>query len=139
MNRSSVSLSALLNVLDGAGSKRDLITIITSNYIEKLDVALIRPGRIDMIIEFDYISKEQIDGLLKLYNIILNEANLKLLTQLCVTNELTPSVLSSFMFRNRKKELNDTNYINMFKKYLKEINVVLTKQKQKKAPSNMYA
>jgi len=60
VNKSMVSFSGILNVLDGIGRKNKLITFMTSNYKERLDKALIRPGRIDFIMNFDYSSEEQI-------------------------------------------------------------------------------
>jgi mitochondrial chaperone BCS1 len=42
-----VSLSALLNVIDGVGSQEGRILIMTTNHITRLDEALIRPGRVD--------------------------------------------------------------------------------------------
>ncbi|KAG6008863.1 hypothetical protein E4U21_003674 [Claviceps maximensis] len=47
-----ISLSGLLNILDGVASQEGRILIMTTNHIEKLDKALIRPGRIDMMIHF---------------------------------------------------------------------------------------
>ncbi|KAI1264411.1 BCS1 N terminal-domain-containing protein [Xylariaceae sp. FL1019] len=41
------TLSGLLNVLDGAGSQEGRIVIMTTNHIEALDSALVRPGRVD--------------------------------------------------------------------------------------------
>jgi chaperone BCS1 len=49
---SQLSLSALLNVLDGVFAASDRILIMTSNYPERLDPAIIRPGRIDYRIDF---------------------------------------------------------------------------------------
>ena len=47
-----VTLSGLLNALDGVGSQEGRILIMTTNYIERLDDALIRPGRVDQKVEF---------------------------------------------------------------------------------------
>ena len=47
-----LSLSGLLNVLDGVASQEGRVLIMTTNHLEKLDNALIRPGRIDMMVEF---------------------------------------------------------------------------------------
>lgn len=47
-----ISLSALLNILDGVASQEGRVLIMTTNHIEKLDEALIRPGRVDMQIKF---------------------------------------------------------------------------------------
>jgi chaperone BCS1 len=41
------TLSGLLNVLDGVASQEGRIVLMTSNFAEKLDEALVRPGRID--------------------------------------------------------------------------------------------
>ena len=60
VNKSMVSFSGILNVLDGVGRKNKLITFMTSNYKNRLDKALIRPGRIDYIMNFDFSSQEQI-------------------------------------------------------------------------------
>lgn len=46
-----VTFSTLLNCLDGAFYKHGLITIITTNHIEKLDEALLRTGRMDVKVE----------------------------------------------------------------------------------------
>jgi len=48
----AVTLSFLLNLLDGVLETPGRILVITSNFPEKLDRALVRPGRIDVTIEF---------------------------------------------------------------------------------------
>merc|ERR1712154_412285 len=47
-----LTLAALLEVLDGVMEMEGRMLIITTNYPEKLDKALIRPGRIDMKVHF---------------------------------------------------------------------------------------
>jgi hypothetical protein len=49
-----INLSYLLNVLDGVLETPGRILIMTTNYPEKIDVALIRPGRVDLNI---YVGK----------------------------------------------------------------------------------
>ena len=46
--RTSVTFSGLLNALDGVASAEERLIFMTTNYREKLDSALIRPGRVDM-------------------------------------------------------------------------------------------
>ena len=53
-----VTLSGLLNVLDGVTSQEDRVLIMTTNHIDKLDAALIRPGRVDMKVEFQLADRE---------------------------------------------------------------------------------
>ncbi|EDN04906.1 predicted protein [Histoplasma mississippiense (nom. inval.)] len=48
----NVSLSALLNALDGVSSQEGRLLITMTNHIERLDDALIRPGRVDRQVLF---------------------------------------------------------------------------------------
>ncbi|CAK4030415.1 mitochondrial chaperone BCS1-A [Lecanosticta acicola] len=54
---SNVTLSGLLNVLDGVGSREGRIVIMTTNHSELLDPALVRPGRVDFKLYMGNISK----------------------------------------------------------------------------------
>lgn len=58
-----ISLSGLLNVIDGVASTEGRILVMTTNHIEKLDKALIRPGRVDLTVRFDLASSFTIRGL----------------------------------------------------------------------------
>jgi chaperone BCS1 len=55
-----ISLSALLNIIDGVASQEGRILIMTTNHLEKLDEALIRPGRVDMTVKFDLANTHMI-------------------------------------------------------------------------------
>lgn len=59
-NGGRISLSALLNIIDGVAATEGRILIMTTNHLEKLDAALIRPGRVDMTIKFDLASTDMI-------------------------------------------------------------------------------
>lgn len=54
---SRISLSGLLNVIDGIASTEGRILIMTTNAVETLDPALVRPGRIDMVINFELLTQ----------------------------------------------------------------------------------
>lgn len=54
---SNVTLSGVLNVLDGVGSQEGRIVIMTTNKPELLDPALVRPGRVDMKVFLGTISR----------------------------------------------------------------------------------
>ena len=66
-NYSMVSFSAILNTLDGIARKNKLITIMTTNFKDRLDEALIRPGRIDMVLEFPLASDSQVKDMFGSY------------------------------------------------------------------------
>ena len=55
-----LTLASLLEVLDGVMEMEGRMLIITTNYPEKLDKALIRPGRIDMKVHFGPMNGENI-------------------------------------------------------------------------------
>ena len=46
----NVTFSGLLNALDGVASAEERIIFLTTNHIERLDEALVRPGRVDMTV-----------------------------------------------------------------------------------------
>lgn len=60
---SSISLSMLLNALDGVAAKEGRILFMTTNHIEKLDPALIRPGRCDRQVYIGDATPEQAERL----------------------------------------------------------------------------
>lgn len=56
-----VTFSGLLNCLDGVASTEARIVFMTTNYLERLDPALIRPGRVDLKEYIGYCSQYQIE------------------------------------------------------------------------------
>lgn len=55
LHGAGISLSALLNCLDGVAAQEGRILIMTTNHLEKLDPSLIRPGRVDKRYHFDFV------------------------------------------------------------------------------------
>lgn len=64
--QNELTLSGLLNAIDGVFDNDGRIMIMTTNHPDVLDKALIRPGRIDRKILFDYCTLEQIQGIYKM-------------------------------------------------------------------------
>ena len=64
--KDTFDLSFLLNLLDGTLEANGRIIAFSSNYPERIDKALIRPGRVDMIVHFKNCSravlKEMVDA-----------------------------------------------------------------------------
>jgi len=60
-----VSLSGLLNALDGVGAQEGRLLFATTNRFEALDAALRRPGRMDYLIKFTLASQYQAGELFK--------------------------------------------------------------------------
>lgn len=57
--KSSIDFSTILNCLDGITTKRGLVVFMTTNHLDELDEALVRPGRIDVKINFQLPYLEQ--------------------------------------------------------------------------------
>ena len=60
LQTSRITLSGLLNAIDGAGAPEGHILVMTTNTPGALDEALVRPGRIDVKVEFSKASRVQV-------------------------------------------------------------------------------
>jgi len=81
INNYNNNLSFLLNILDGLHECSGRIIIITTNKPDKLDKALIRPGRIDFNIHFTKATINDIKNMLSFYwnvNILINDLDQQL-------------------------------------------------------------
>lgn len=90
--------NAIFQVLDGVYSMDGMIYIATTNYIEKLDAALIRYGRFDLQEELPYFDREMTDQFIEMmgYNSsIADELNLEYPVQ--------PAMLQSKIMEYRSK------------------------------------
>lgn len=67
-NKEKVTLSCLLNILDGCYTPEDVIFVITTNHIDKLDNALLRDGRCDLKLEITKPNKETINKYINYLN-----------------------------------------------------------------------
>lgn len=60
--------NTLINTIDGVVSKNEkVITILTSNFAEKIDRAMLRPGRLDAVIFYRPPDAEAVQRLIRLY------------------------------------------------------------------------
>ncbi|XP_012340582.1 mitochondrial chaperone BCS1 [Apis florea] len=83
-----VTFSGLLNCLDGVASTEARILFMTTNYLERLDPALVRPGRIDVKEYIGWCSANQVEQMfLRFYRNIDDRANV-------LAKEFTENVLS---------------------------------------------
>ena len=60
-----ITFSGLLNCLDGICFREGLITIMTTNFKDKIAGVLSRPGRIDYSIEFKKMQKPEIKKMVR--------------------------------------------------------------------------
>jgi len=98
-NKSMVSFSGILNTLDGVGRKNKLITFMTTNHTDRLDPAILRPGRVDYKIEFTYATTHQIS---QMYDAFIGKSEYKKQFMKSVKSlQLTTCMLQKFLFDNR--------------------------------------
>lgn len=58
----------MLNTIDGILSKdAKVITVLTTNFVEKLDRAMLRPGRLDAVISLRAPNEQSVERLVRLY------------------------------------------------------------------------
>lgn len=67
ISSSPLTFSGLLNALDGVGNHSGVIFILTTNFKDQLDAALIRDGRVDVRIKFDYCTPDQMEKMFETY------------------------------------------------------------------------
>jgi transitional endoplasmic reticulum ATPase len=75
----SVEMDDILNIIDGIESKGvELMVILTTNHVENLNRALLRPGRLDAVINVLPPDAKAVEKLLRIYgrNLIPENANL---------------------------------------------------------------
>jgi SpoVK/Ycf46/Vps4 family AAA+-type ATPase len=64
---STITTGEVLELLDGVGETDDRVIIFTTNHPEMLDKAFLRPGRIDLNLEFKKLRKVDVDDLYHLW------------------------------------------------------------------------
>jgi chaperone BCS1 len=93
----SITLGSILELIDGLVETPGRIMIITTNHPEELDPALLRPGRIDMNIRFDKMSKDDFQQMYKLwFDVELDEHELFNIN----VKELTHAEVCQLFFEN---------------------------------------
>ena len=99
--RTNITFSGLLNGLDGIATQENIICFITTNYKSNLDSALLRPGRIDYIMKFDYAIKEQVTDIYKIYTGCEDKQQIETFyTELCDLNiKVTTSLLQQYFMK----------------------------------------
>jgi len=120
-----LTFSNFLNVLDGVLYNHGCIMFLTTNHPEKLDHALLRIGRVDCVLEFEYPKKNEIKKLF--FDITkLDDKEFTKFFDNISGKKLPMSAIVHYLFLNKEKwndnidELLNTNYF--FKKSLKDEN-----------------
>ena len=96
-------LSDILNAMDGIFPAHGRILFMTTNKIENIDSAILRPGRVDLCLEVGYVTPEIFrEFVLKYYGKTL-PSNITLIKKNITVAELQQKVLEEISFREFKK------------------------------------
>jgi transitional endoplasmic reticulum ATPase len=64
----TVAMDDVLNILDGIDTKHEnIITVLTTNHLENVNRAMLRPGRLDAIIDFERPDAKSAEQLVRYY------------------------------------------------------------------------
>ena len=91
-----LDLSFLLNLLDGTLESSGRILAISSNFPERIDRALIRPGRIDMIIHFKKCNLAVLNEMVSSFY----DADAAPITDTSCDYKWSPAEVNQILFRN---------------------------------------
>ena len=94
--KESLDLSFLLNLLDGTLEANGRILIITTNFPERIDRALIRPGRVDMIVKFKKCSRAILHEMVESFY----EETVEIPEDVSLDYKWTPAEVNQILFRN---------------------------------------
>ncbi|KAF6997948.1 hypothetical protein CFC21_014114 [Triticum aestivum] len=102
-NEDKVTLSGLLNFVDGlwSTSGEERIIVFTTNYKERLDPALLRPGRMDMHVHMGYCTSESFRILARNYHFVEDDHTMYLeIEKLMEEVPITPAEVAEVLMRN---------------------------------------
>jgi chaperone BCS1 len=121
------TFSNLINLLDGVLSKQGLITFITTNHPESMDHALLRQGRVDLIIHMNYPRRVDIKNLfrdiMKKSYTTLDEIDTEFdsFYSFIQTKKITMAAIVGFLFRFRKDWKDNIDDLLDGDRFIKEV------------------
>jgi chaperone BCS1 len=97
-----ITLSGLLNFIDGLWSTcgEERIIVFTTNYRDRLDPALLRPGRMDMHIYMGYCCWEAFRTLARNYFLVDDHELFPEIKEMLSAVEVTPAEVSEMLLRS---------------------------------------
>lgn len=102
-DKNSLTLSGLLNCLDGLFRNDGILLFMTANNISFIDDAILRSNRIDYKLYYDYADKQQVQQCFDYY-FKDKGADFRKLWNHIECKNVTVSMLQAFFFKNRKNK-----------------------------------
>ena len=125
--KNHITMNGILNCLDGFNNPEGLIVIMTTNFPDKLDEALMRSGRIDLDIELSHLDKYQARNMF--LSFFDNEEHFEMLWSNIQKYSIEPATLIQFLFNNRSEADITLKFDNFYK---------LVEKKYSKQNSDIY-
>ncbi|CAN6211791.1 unnamed protein product [Urochloa humidicola] len=102
-----ITLSGQLNFIDGlwSTSGEERIIVFTTNYKERLDPALLRPGRMDMHVYMGYCGWEAFKTLARNYFVLDDHPTFPEIQELLAAVEATPAEVSEMLLRSEEPDV----------------------------------
>ncbi|VAH23661.1 unnamed protein product [Triticum turgidum subsp. durum] len=127
-----VTLSGLLNFIDGlwSTSGEERVIIFTTNYKERLDPALLRPGRMDMHIHMGYCTTEAFRILANNYHSIDYHVTYPEIEALIEEVTVTPAEVAEVLMRNDNTDVALHDLVELLKLKKKDATEIETESKQ---------
>lgn len=103
--KSECNMSDLLNFLDGLYVKKRTITFISANCLDPIPKVLLRPGRINKLVKFDYCNKKQI---IDVYKKFCDDGKYEEFYE-AIRNvkKITPALIQNFLFKNKDRNIKE--------------------------------
>lgn len=112
MEEDDLSLSYLLNLLDGTLCSDENVYMMTTNHKEKLDPAIFRPGRVDFDIEFKLCDHFQIKSIFK--RIIKTDINEEVLNDIEIDKHTPAEIIFHLVQYVYDKDVPQREMMNPF-------------------------
>ncbi|KAM3385278.1 hypothetical protein ACQJBY_009287 [Aegilops geniculata] len=105
--KSEITLSGLLNFIDGlwSTSGEERLIVFTTNYKDRLDPALLRPGRMDMHVYMGYCCWEAFKTLARNYFLVDDHPLFPEIQELLTAVQVTPAEVSEMLLRTNEPDV----------------------------------
>jgi len=95
-DKERTNLSTMLNTMDGLLSPHGLVLFMTTNHVEMLDESIVRPGRIDVLLEIDQLNTAQLNEMVGYF---IDDSNFDGLTEEIYNLKIMPAEVSELFKR----------------------------------------
>jgi adenylate kinase family enzyme len=120
LEQHKITMNAITNITDGSLVRDRMVVIMTTNYIDRLNEILLRPGRIDKILKIELPTPEIVHRIVTFYRKD-DEEIVKRIAKTFSSRCYPTAAIISFLFWNREKPIQELeqlakNDVGMFKR-----------------------